>query len=178
VAALAVLLTGSRPASADSVGDPEPEPAMIPATTRGTPALWVPGLATFAATYLTGGGVYFGATWHLGECEDPGWFSYEAPDRAAVAACKQERNAEQRRAAPVWIPLVGPFIASHTIREDGSVAGGLIVLGTAQVLSAGAFIAGLAWRHPVPARPRRATSPSVVPVLGPAQAGVAVHGDF
>ena len=76
------------------------------------------------------------------------------------------------------IPLVGPFIASHTIREDGSVSGGLILLGTVQVLSAGAFIAGLAWRHPVPARPRYPRSPAVVPVLGPGHAGMAVHGAF
>ena len=178
MAAFAAVLTGSRPASADWVGDPEPEPTVIPATTRGTPALWVPGLATFGATWLAGVGVYAVATMHLDKCEDPGWFSYEEPEPSAIATCKRERSAEQGRAAPVLIPLVGPFIASHTISEDGSVSSGLILLGTVQVLSAGAFIAGLAWRHHVPAKPRHTTLPVVVLVLGPGHAGMAVHGAF
>jgi len=146
-----------------------PSPASDPET-RGTPALWIPGLATFGAAYIAGFVVYFRAMYAVDGCEETTF--------PATGVCARKRAEAKEGGAPLILPLVGPFIAAHTLDDYGPSSHILLLLGTAQILGAGAVIAGAAWRHPAPPKADGSPSAAVMPVLGPGHAGVAMHGHF
>ncbi|XXY45047.1 hypothetical protein WME91_34105 [Sorangium sp. So ce269] len=82
--------------------------------------------------------------------------------------------------APALIPLVGPFVMMGTLPERGRSAGlmtTLGVIGGAQVAGAGLLIAGLAMGRQKTLTPlEREARIQVLPLLGPAMAGMAVAG--
>jgi hypothetical protein len=170
VTALAALLTvgGANPARAADEAAADAEPA-----TEGTPALWGTGVGVLTASWLTSTFVYFVATFEATNC-----WSFASDPQPEIDACHRRRAEKQERSAPVMIPLAGPFIAASTLPDDGGVSGGLVALGAIEAVGVGLIIAGLAWRHEVPAKPQRKPGAVVVPQLGAGHAGLAVHGAF
>jgi hypothetical protein len=171
-AALLALITVTwiRTARADGAAaspSDAPSPAPDPET-RSTPALWVPGLVTFGAAYIAGFVVYFRAMYAADGCETTTF--------PATGVCARKHADAKEGGAPLVLPLVGPFIAAHTWDEYGTSS--LLLLGTAQILGAGAVIAGAAWRHPAPPKADGSPSAALMPVVGLGHAGVAIHGHF
>lgn len=75
---------------------------------------------------VIGGAVTWGVSWLM----------------AATAAAAIENKADE--AAPLYIPVVGPFIAMGTLEADGAGRAGLLINGMAQVAGAAMLIGGLA----------------------------------
>jgi len=85
--------------------------------------------------------------------------------------------------APMFIPLIGPWVTIRTTDADPGLRGALVIDGLVQLTGAALFITGMAAQRDVFVRAdaatgsRKAVEPSM-PKVGVGPGNVAVRGDF
>jgi hypothetical protein len=140
---VAALLSLPGTSSAAKPGEREAEP---PAT-RGSPALWVPGLILLGTSWAVGANVFMFANLYWSGCEE--LLGEGGHTQKSVLACRDRRVEKTWRTAPVLAPVVGPFIVASAMhdQEDGYTPGMLVIGGT-QVIGTALIVAGQLARRP------------------------------
>ncbi len=114
-------------------------------------ALWVTGLAVFAASY--------------------------GPSILVAGTAVSEGEED---VAPLFVPIAGPWITARTADAEGGARGFLVLSGLAQLTGAGLFIAGMAAQRDVfvrnDVRGATTSAPRVDVAVGPGN--LALSGGF